>query len=277
MSSLSDTTNDIKIENPHLWTLSLFVDDRHIHFMLHNDQEHNSLICRDIEIGTWSDDEEHLRAVENAVYDNPLLLSEFKRVNVSVDSMQFIFLPPGYGTDEDARHAFDVAFPGATGDFVVSRGYNCRTDVAFMLPQGLHQFLRRTFSNAPVRLHLETMCSYFRGKTNASTINKVAVYIRNGRIDVCAFKHGRLQIANTYVCRSNDDAVFYTLAVWNMMGLDVRSDEIQIAGDKTVRAAITPRLREYVTYVVPVMMPPAAMRMASDAAKAPLNLIILAI
>ena len=60
-------------------------------------------------------------------------------------------------------------------------------------------------------------------------------------------------------------------------GLDVRSDEIQIAGDKTVRAAITPRLREYVTYVVPVMMPPAAMRMASDAAKAPLNLIILAI
>ena len=256
MSSLSDTTNDIKIENPHLWTLSLFVDDRHIHFMLHNDQEHNSLICRDIEIGTWSDDEEHLRAVENAVYDNPLLLSEFKRVNVSVDSMQFIFLPPGYGTDEDARHAFDVAFPGATGDF---------------------QFLRRTFSNAPVRLHLETMCSYFRGKTNASTINKVAVYIRNGRIDVCAFKHGRLQIANTYVCRSNDDAVFYTLAVWNMLGLDVRSDEIQIAGDKTVRAAITPRLREYVTYVVPVMMPPAAMRMASDAAKAPLNLIILAI
>lgn len=277
MSSLSDTTNDIKIENPHLWTLTLFVDDRHIHFMLHNDKEHDSLICRDIEIGKWSDDDERLRAVENAVYDNPLLLNEFKRINVSVDSMQFIFLPPGYGTDEDARRAFDVAFPDASGDFVVSRGNNCRADVAFMLPQGLHQFLRRTFSNATVRLHIETMCSYFRGKTNTSNISKVAAYIRNGRIDVCAYRRGQLQMANTYVCRTNDDAIFYILAVWNMLGLDVRSDEIQLAGDKAVRNAITPRLREYVTYVVPVMVPPAAMRMASDAAKAPLNLLILAI
>ena len=277
MSSLSDTTGDIKIDNAHLWTLSLFIDAGSISMMLHNDGVADSLICRHIALAKYTTDDEYLRVLENAVYDNSLLLGDFKRVNVCVDSRKYIFLPPGYGTDDEVRRAFDVAFPDADGDFVVSRGYNCRTDVAFMLPQGLHQFLRRTFSNAPVRLHLETMCSYFRGKTNASTINKVAVYIRNGRIDVCAFKHGRLQIANTYVCRSNDDAVFYTLAVWNMLGLDVRSDEIQIAGDKTVRAAITPRLREYVTYVVPVMMPPAAMRMASDAAKAPLNLIILAI
>ena len=62
-----------------------------------------------------------------------------------------------------------------------------------------------------------------------------------------------------------------------MLGFDVYSDEIQITGDRQVRAALMPRLREYVTYVVPVMMPPAAMRIASDAAKAPFNLIALAI
>lgn len=279
MSSLSDTTGDIKIDNAHLWTLSLFIDAGSISMMLHNDGVADSLICRHIALAKYTTDDEYLRVLENAVYDNSLLLGDFKRVNVCVDSRKYIFLPPGYGTDDEVRRAFDVAFPDADGDFVVSRGYNCRTDVAFMLPRGVYRFLMRTFSNVPVRLHLEVLCSYFRGQTNVSAINKEAVYIRDGGnvIDVCAFRQGRLLLANTFTCRSADDVIFYTLAVWNMLGFDVYSDEIQITGDRQVRAAVMPRLREYVTYVVPVMMPPAAMRIASDAAKAPFNLIALAI
>ena len=278
MSSLSDTTGDIRIESSYLWTLSLFIGSGSIMFMLHNEMIADSLICRSIDLANYTTDDEYLSVLENAIYDNSLLLSEFKRVNVSVDSRKYIFLPPGYGNDDDARKAFDVAFPDSDGDFVVSRGYNCNTDVAFMLPKGVYQFLRRTFCNVPVRLHLEVLCSYFRGKTNTSTISKEVVFIRDrGVIDVCAFKHGRLQFANTFVCRTNDDVIFYTLAVWNMLGFDARSDEIQIAGDKSVRIAIMPRLREHVTYVVPVMMPPAAMKLASDVAKAPFNLIALAI
>ena len=277
MSSLSDITGDIKIEDPHLWTLSLFIDKRHIDFMVHNDMVANSLIHRSISLDRWVGDDEYLKAVENAIYDNSLLLSDFKRVNVSVDSQKFLFLPPGYGCDDDARRAFDIAFPDSDGDFAVSRGHNCRTDVAFMLPPGVLQFLRRTFSNTPVRLHIEVLSSYFRGRTNTSNVNKEAVFIRDGYIDICAFKHGKLQIANTFQYRTEDDIIFYTLAVWNMLGLDPRSDEIQIAGNKSIRSAIMPRLREYVTYVVPAMMPPSAIRMASDASKAPFNLIILAI
>lgn len=276
MSSLSDITSDIKIDSPHLWTLSMFIDDKHISFMLHNDMIANSLICRSIKLERWKTDGEYLEAIENAIYDNSLLLSDFKRVNVSVDSRQFIFLPPCYGSDVDVRHAFEVAFPDATGDFAMTRGQNCRVDVAFMLPCGVYQFLRRTFSNTLVRLHIEVLCSYFRGNTNISNVSKEVVFIRDGRIDVCAFSRGKLQMANTFAFRSNDDAVFYTLAVWNMLGFDVHSDEIQIAGDKDVRIDIMSRLREYVTYVVPVMMPPVAMKIASDVAKAPFNLIILA-
>lgn len=278
MSSLSETTGDIKIDDTRLWSLTLFIDAARIHMMLHSDMVTDSIICRSIDLAKWNDDNEYLRALENAVYDNPLLLSDFKRVRVSVDSRKFLFLPAGYGNDYDVHETFEMAFPGSDGDFVVSRGYNCLTDVAFMLPQGVYQFLRRTFSNVPVRLHLEVLCSYFRGQTNTSTVNRLAVYIReDGVIDLCAFRQGRLQMANTYVCRTNDDMIFYILAVWNELGFDVNSDEIQIAGDKTARAAIMPRLRNYVTYVVPVMMPPAAMRLASDVAKAPFNLIVLAI
>ena len=279
MSSLSDTTSDIRIDDTSLWTLSLFIDARSINLMLHNDQIGDSLVCRRIDLAGRANEDEYLHALENAVYDNPLLLADFKRVNVSVDSRKFIFLPPGYGTDGDARQAFDEAFPDVDGDFAVSRGYNCRADVAFMLPRGVHTFLKRTFSNIPVRLHLEVLCSYFRGQTNLSTVNKEAVYIRDGggTVDICAFRQGRLQMANTFTCRSTDDIIFYTLALWNTLGFDATGDEIQITGDKAIRATLMPRLREYVTYVVPVMMPPAAMRLASDAAKAPFNLIALAI
>ena len=56
MSSLSDTTGDIKLDKPYLWTLTLFIDGRQIHFMLHNDMEADSLICRNIDIGKWIDE-----------------------------------------------------------------------------------------------------------------------------------------------------------------------------------------------------------------------------
>ena len=279
MSSLSDTTKDIHISNPELWTLSLGVSNvGGIRLFIYNDNEANSMVCRNIAIDkNMSNDDDYLKAVEDAVYDNPLLLGSFKKVSILAESPHFLFLPPGYGDDEAVGNVFAKTFPEDCGDIVISRGNACGADVAFSLRKGLHGFLLRTFDNPAVRLNLEVLSSHFIGKNNYSTVNKEYVYIHDNKVDVCVFKRGRLQLANTFVFRYNNDAIYYILGVWNMFSLDPVSDEIQIAGDKEVKDAIVPVLRDYVTYVLPVIMPPSAMKMGNDVVKAPLDLILLSL
>ena len=53
------------------------------------------------------------------------------------------------------------------------------------------------------------------------------------------------------------------------------TDELQLIGDRTVRDAVAPMLRNYVTYVMPAIFPAASMRMGHDAVKTPFDLILL--
>ncbi len=278
MSSLSDTTNDIHITNPEMWTLSLGVSNAGLRLFMYNDKEINSMVSRNITIGkNISSDDDYLKAIEDAVYDNPLLLGNFKKVSILVESSHFLFFPPEYGDDEAIERVFAKTFPECCGDVVTSRATACGADVAFMLRKGLYRFLLRTFDNPPVRLNLEVLSSHFVGKNNYSTVNKEYVYVHDNRLDLCVFKRGRLQLANTFTFRHFNDAIFFILGIWNMFSMDPISDEIQIAGDKEVKDAIVPVLREYVTYVLPVVMPPSAMKLGNDVVKAPLDLILLSL
>ena len=80
-----------------------------------------------------------------------------------------------------------------------------------------------------------------------------------------------------FVCENADDATFYILGVWNEYALNVYNDELQIAGDKRMREVVAPALRKYVTYVMPVIFPAAAMRIGLDAMKAPFDLILMSL
>ncbi len=65
------------------------------------------------------------------------------------------------------------------------------------------------------------------------------------------------------------------LNAWQNLGLDVRSDELQISGDKALRDTLTPQLRKYINYVMPMIFPVSAMKIGQDAIKAPFDLILL--
>jgi len=48
-------------------------------------------------------------------------------------------------------------------------------------------------------------------------------------------------------------------------------------GDNTMRAAMTPMLREFVKFVMPAVYPAAAMQLGRNAMQAPLELILQAL
>ena len=185
---------------------------------------------------------------------------------------------PGEMSDEASRQAWEALYGREQGgDVVVDTLLTCGVKIAFEGPKGVLSFLNRTFNNPPVRHHLSAVCEHFAEKCANTGVGKEFVYFHDGRADVMVYLRGKFAFANSFVCENADDATFYILGVWNEYALNVYNDELQIAGDKRMREVVAPALRKYVTYVMPVIFPAAAMRIGLDAMKAPFDLILMSL
>lgn len=273
MSSLSNNTQDIEIRNPELWTLILRLDAAAVKFILYCDEMENSLISRtlslDLTVGGY------LKALENCIYDNPVLIQDYKHVAVSVASNHFVALPEALSDDDTMLDVMDYMYSGDTGDRYLCRLVPGESQMAFTIPQGVQSFLQRTFNMPQIVHHLVPLCTYCGKKSEKSGLSKMYAHIYDNRMDLCVYRKGELVQTNTYQFRNVEESVYYMLNVWQNIGLDVMADELQLCADKAVRDQLTPQLRKYITYVMPIIFPASAMKIGQDAMKAPFDLILL--
>ena len=72
--------NDNTITRPELWTLILGLESAKLQYMLYTDAQSDSLITGEVKLDLAG--KTYLKAVEDAVYDTPLLLDDYKCVKV---------------------------------------------------------------------------------------------------------------------------------------------------------------------------------------------------
>ena len=273
MSSLSNNTQDIEIRNPELWTLILRLDEDSVKFILYSDEVENSLISRELRLDVNAGG--YLKALENCIYDNPTLIQDYKQVAVSVLSSHFAIFPVEVGDEDTIQDAMDYMYADDEGDCISSELISGKSTIAFKMSRGVTSFLQRTF-NMPLIVHrLVPLCSYSNKKSEKSGISKMYVHVNDNNMDLCVFRKGELLMANTFHLRDDDEAVYYMLNAWQSLELDVMTDELQLSADKSVRDKLTPQLRKYITYVMPIIFPASAMKIGQDAMKAPFDLILL--
>lgn len=275
MSNLSNHTGNINIQRPELWTLLLALHPRVMRYMLFNSGQDNSLIAGEIPLD--SSQESYVKAVENAVYDNSVLLDDYGRVRLLADTEHFLLLPPDVDDDQDADELLRAQYPELEGDTALCRLNACRVGLAFELPPQVLGFLQRTFNMAPIVHHLQPLCDYYARFCQRSSVRRMFLNLHDERMDMVVFDRDSLQLANTFAVRSASDAAFMALHAWQSLGMDVHTDELQLTGDKVVRDQVSAELRRYVSYVMPAIFPAAAMRLSHDAMRAPFNLITLSL
>ena len=217
-----------------------------------------------------------VKALEDAVYDMPELLNEYRRVRVVVHSPHFVLLPQSV-TEEDCALMVREAFPADDGDVEVCSLPRCGVKLAWLLPSGLRAFLGRTFNYPDVVPHLAPLCEHFHELNHDDGRSRMFLHLTDGRMDLAIFNNGALACANSYAFDDAQDAAYFSMNAWRTFGLDQLTDELQLLGDNALRATMTPVLREYVKSVMPAVYPAAAMRLGRNAMQAPLELILLAL
>ena len=261
----------IHIEHPEAWELLVSISDKQVDYILYTPSVANSLV-----VGSVETTDDSLQALEDVVYDTPVLLNEYRRVRVIIHSRHFVLFPEETG-DEDCMMLLRHAFPGDDGGAAVCPMPLNGVKIAYLMPQGLQAFLGRTFNYPMVYHHLFPLCEHFKGLNRGDEVSRMFLNLEKERMDLAVYRDGGLQCANTYSFSNCQDAVFFSLKAWRTYGFDQLTDELQIMGDREACAALSPQLREFVKYVMPAVYPAAAMRLGRNAMQAPLELILLAL
>lgn len=253
-----------------MWHLLLRIGADSVHAVLYSTVEDNSLIYRRFTI--TPDAGSRIAAIENIIYDNPALLSDFGTVWCVIETREYALIP--LKCFRDSSQLFRAAFPDSTSEpLLETTGTNNAALVLGIEPE-LRAFINRTFHRVIVTSHLALLCRYFSAIASQGNRIKMVANIRDGALDVIAVDGHRLLLANTFSYSSAADAAYYVLACRQKLGLDGQANEILLTGKQSVREELTPILRTYVSRVMPAIFPPQMFKAGKDSMLAPFDLII---
>ena len=269
----SDKLTKDMIQQPQLWRLAMEISAERLQVVMYSIHEDNSLIFRDILLDTSA--MSPLAALEDAIYENPLLLSDFSKVDCLLDTTRFTVVPSEIRSDDLRRRVLASLWPDDGYEVVADDISGCDATILTAVDSGLSGFLGRTFIDADVRNRISPLVSYFAGKSRLGSSGKMFVNLRGGEMDVISFGRDKLKMASTIAFGSTDDAVYYILASAKVTEFNVETDELMLCGDMAMREQLMPLLRRYVNYVMPVVFPSAMMRTGKEAMSVPFELIVL--
>lgn len=261
------------IQQPHTWQLLMEVGPTALAVVAFSPMEHHSMLYESIPYDEAAPTP--LRRLEDAVYDNPLLLADFARITVLYDTPRFLPLP--LMPEDDAVAMFRRVFPTDTSlppsRVLVTDIETMNLTIAFEIPTDILGFIRRTFPSVHIEHHLAPLCRYFKVKHSGRPHGKTLVNLRGNRLDIVTLGHEAPLMVNSFRFDTPLDAAYYILSARQRLSLPP-TDEIMIAGDRATRAAITPTLRRYARYVMPAIFPSAMFRAGRASLSAPFELIV---
>lgn len=262
------------ISEPQLWRLALRIESKALEVVLYSTIEDNSLIYRHIPLAGGA--ESQVKALEEVVYENPLLLSDFRRIDCVIATDCFVVVPAEIDSLEVQEKVFDASFPNSSCSMLVNNITEQSANVLMGIDPKLLNFIRRTFNNPHIHHYMSSLCRYFIHKSRRGNSAKMYAHLRENSLDLMVFSGGQLRLANTFAYCQPVDAVYYIMACRQHLDLNNESDELYVLGNATHREEIVTMLREHITNVMPEVFPSELFRAGGrDAMRASFDLIIL--
>ncbi len=271
---MSETTTPITERDTTGYIMMLRIMSDEIVYVSYHPAIDDSMTCRHIALPVA---ETRLQAIEQAVYAAEELLLPYKKTYVVLSSPRFVIVPAEVAAAAD-NSAFYTALYDDTAEAVTEAAMpRVGAKLLFGADREVVAFLQRTL-DCPVLLHpLVPLSEYFYRKSRLGNQSKLYLHLYRGEMDVVCFSRNGLLLANTFAYRHVKDVMYHILNVWQQLQLDQRTDEIQLAGDATLRRELSALLRNYVNTVVPVIFPSHCHVLGGSATQLPFDLTALSL
>ncbi|MCC8117524.1 MAG: DUF3822 family protein [Bacteroidales bacterium] len=256
---------------PQMWRMAMAVRPLLVEVVLNPLLEDATLVHETIELDKSM---AQLAAFEDMIYENPLLLSDFDRTSVLIDTTKFTIVPREI-TNEELREKIMLALYPDPKLTVVAQEIEGTDDTLLMaVDSGLLAFLQRTFLDGKIMHPIAVMAGYFSNRARQGNADRVYARVRPGWVDVVATEGQMLRIANSFVAPTADDAAYYIMAATQTSEYNLLDTEIMIFGDTSLRDDVMARLRPFAPKVMPLIFPSELYRAGADVST-PLELLVV--
>lgn len=220
-----------------------------------------------------------VRQLEQAIYDNPLLVQgEFESVHCNLVDTRILLLPPALSTAQaDCARKESMQLPEEMQWIGEFHDVLPGATLHYAARQETVNFLQRTFFGIGLRPVVEPLARFFSAAAQRGNERKIYVNFRHGHIDVIALSRSETLLLNSFACDNADNAAYYILAATELGGFNRNTDAIMLAGDNDIRELTTNILRRFARRVMPVIFPSAIFTAGRDAMLAPFDLCALAL
>lgn len=262
------------ISDPSIYTMLIRVVRETVDVVIFSPMADNSLIYRSFK--SQDDAAETASKLEEVVYDNPLMLADFRRVVILTTGTEYILIPSEL-TDTDraaGEQTFKIFYPDWDGLIETSATPLHNATIVYGIARRTASFISRTYPNATVMPHVLPLMRYFSSRSGRSNSPRLLVNLRPGQADLIATSGNNLRQAVTIGFKCTADLVYHILSSVQANGLDPHSDSIMLAGDRELRDELTSTLRNYHARVMPVIFPPEMFKAGREAMNAPFDLIV---
>lgn len=255
-------TTDL-IAEPGLWRLTLRLSATELHALLLGPESCEHPLLYHAETLT----DETLQAVENAVYDNPLLLSDFASVNVILDFNTYTFVPKAV-PEVLVENIAQAMLPESAGGRLLTTPLPGDMIQAGLYSADLMGFIARTFPDARLTQAVGVLAGwldYFNRQRGQSS-HLYALY-RGEELMVVRFGGlGAPEFINCFKAGSAADAAYYLLGAAGSP-----DTPISVGGSPEQRNALmeTVRTASPGTQLLPLTLPERILEMRRDAPTAP--------
>lgn len=192
-----------------------------------------------------------LSLIENAIYDNPILLEDYD-CRILIPSTQLLVYPQE-APAEFINHSMNRFYHCAPEDIFLNRMGNAT--MAFTLCPGLKSFLSRTFAGVTPWHPLYPLWQWFAEDNSAPGQIRVYADIEPSQIYLLAFNGLNMLHASAHPVASTEDAAYFIFALWKHLGLNSDAGQLNISGNSESRKELTTLLRRHLNYVAPSLLP----------------------
>jgi hypothetical protein len=252
-----------------LWHVSICIAQESIHVLLTGPESvEQSVMFHTIALKPGS--ASHLAAVEEAVYDNQLLLADFASVNVMVDTPNFTILPAEVAAK--AGEIIEAMIPDLDAPFTVTQRPldPAGTQIlAAATPTDLLNFINRTWAHPTIDHPLAATARYLALVPTHGSGSALYGVISAGRMMAVRYgANGTPDFANRFEINAPADAAYYLLA------LSAGVETLVVGGDADLRNEASSLLRSRLQCpVLPITLSPELLQLQRMAPAAPLYLL----
>lgn len=266
------------IARPELWRLVMLIGQRSLDVALYPPVAREEILWRSFNIDP--DSPSRLKAIEDTIYANPLLLSDFRRVDCIIDSSRRVIVPPCASPEQYESLLSATTAKDVVPDAMMDCPTGCEAHLIQETDPEVLPFLKRTFFNAHFHGRIPLLTKYFATCCDSMKPLRAIALIRDSRLTLIVIDHTRLLVANDFAFSNVTDAAYYLLASLHLLSISPMSDRLDMAihGESlTAPDTLTAILRRYIPSIKAVPFPTLRFRASKSTLHIPFPLLILPI